>query len=87
MFLPYFHEFLRGKFLDYVSTKVIPVQQHSTAWLYLSPMQLMGSEPMAFLCAASWLKVTRVVKVRFGQVQSNICRTENWTLGSVLTMC
>ena len=28
----------------------------------------------------------RVVKVRFGQVQSKICRTENWTLGSVLTM-
>ena len=71
MFLPYFHEFLRGKFLDYVSTNVIPVQQHSTAWLYLSPMQLMGSEPMAFL---SWLKVTQ-------NVHGNSHKSKNSFLG------
>ena len=34
---------------------------------------------------SKWL-ASRVVKVRFGQVQSEICRTENWTLGSVLPM-
>ena len=51
MFLPYFREFLWGKKLGYVSTDVIPVQQHATVWLYLSPVHLMGSEPMAFLCA------------------------------------
>ena len=30
--------------------------------------------------------ITRVVKVQFGQVQSKIWRTKNWTLGLVLTM-